>query len=172
MGWKFDPDHTQVEWACAYLGISLIKGSFNRMTAEVNVEDPDPSKWSISADIDPSSLVSAGFGRREEALKGENFLEAEQFPKLTFRSTRVARKGEDLDVTGQLELHGVTREITFTGSDNGEGVDRRGVRRRGFSARTHISRDDFSIPTNGPSFVADRVDLAIEAQLIWEEQGA
>ena len=169
MPWVFDPNHSQVEWACPYLGISVIKGSFEQVSAKVNVEDSDPTKWTVSADIDPASLSSAGFARRTEALRGENFLEADQFPVLSFRSTRVEASGQQLKMTGDLTLHGVTREITLTGSDNGQAEDRRGVTRRGFSARTSILRTDYGIPTSGPQFVADKIELSIEVQLIREE---
>jgi len=169
MSWRFDPDHSQVEWACRYLGISYIRGSFNSVSAEVDVENADPSKWTFSAEIDPTSLVSAGFARRQEALQGENFLEADRFPELRFRSTAFARKGDALEVTGDLTLHGVTRPVTLRGNDNGEAIDRRGLRRRGFDARTIIRRTDFDIPATGPTFVADEVEISLEVQLIFDE---
>jgi polyisoprenoid-binding protein YceI len=169
MGWRFDPDHSQVEWACRYLGLSVIKGAFNRVTAEVHVDDPDPAKWSMSVDIDPASLISAGFARREEALKGENFLETERFPELRFRSEEVSRHGDKLDIRGELLLHGVSRQVTFSGRDNGEAIDRRGLRRRGFSGTTTLRRSDYGIPATGPTFVAEDVDIAVEVQLIWED---
>src|SRR5437868_3816911 len=99
MPWTFDPNHSQVEWACRYLGISVIKGSFDRVTAEVDVEDDDPRKWSVSAEIDPRSLVSPGFVRRPEALQGENFLEADKFPAIRFQSKRVEANGNQLNMT-------------------------------------------------------------------------
>ena len=169
MSWRFDPDHSQVEWACRYLGLSVIRGAFNRVSAEVHVDDPDPAKWTMSVEIDPTSLISAGFGRREEALKGENFLEADRFPELRFRSDRVSRRGDALDISGELLLHGVARQVTFSGRDNGEAIDRRGLRRRGFSGTTTVRRTDYGIPATGPSFVAEDVDISVEVQLIYED---
>jgi len=168
MPWRFDPEHSQVEWASRYLGISLIKGSFDDVKAEVDIEDSDPAKWSISADIDPRSVTSPGFARRIEALQGENFLHAEQFPELRFRSKRIEGSADSLRVSGDLTLHGITREITLAGRDNGEAVDRRGLTRRGFSGSTRIRRSDFDIPATGPQFVADEIDISVEVQLIRE----
>ncbi|HVA26424.1 MAG TPA: YceI family protein, partial [Chloroflexota bacterium] len=161
--------HSQVEWACRYLGLSVIKGSFNRVSAEVDVENPDASTWSVSVDIDPASLISAGFARRQDALQGENFLEADRFPELRFRSERIERDGQRLDITGELLLHGVAKQVTFSGRDNGEAVDRRGLRRRGFSGATSIRRTDYGIPATGPDFVAEEVNISVEVQLIHED---
>lgn len=169
MGWVFDPNHSQVEWACRYLGISVIKGAFEQVKAEVNVEDSDPAKWSISAEIEPNSLTSPGFVRRPEALRGENFLEADKFPVISFRGSSVKANGKQLEITGDLTLHGVTRQVTLTGSDNGEAIDRRDIRRRGFSGRTSIRRTDYDIPATGPRFVGDEVDISLEIQLIRED---
>jgi len=165
MPWHFDPNHSQVEWACRYLGISTIKGSFDKVTAQVNVEDPDPSTWSIVVDIDPRSVTSAGFARRLEALQGEHFLDPDKFPELRFSSSRCERNAAELRVTGDLTLHGITHPIVITGRDNGEAVDARGETRRGFSGSTRIRRSDFGIPGT-PQFVADDIDIAIEVQLI------
>ena len=169
MSWNFDPNHSQVEWACRYLGISVIKGAFETVSAEVNVEDPDPARWSVTVNVDPASLISPGFVRRPDALKGENFLEVDQFPELRFRSSRFQAHNGQLDITGELLLHGVTREVTFKGRENGEAIDRRGLRRRGFSGSLSINRTDYNIPATGPDFVADRVDISVEVQLIQED---
>ena len=166
MSWRFDPDHSQVEWACRYLGISVIRGAFNRVSAEVDIGDPDLSKWAVLVNIDPGSLISPGFARREEALKGENFLEADRFPELRFRGTRFERQWGELAITGDLTLHGVTRAVTLIGRDNGEAIDRRGVRRRGFSGTATIRRTDFGIVATGPDFVAEDIDISVEVQVI------
>jgi polyisoprenoid-binding protein YceI len=169
MTWRFDPNHSQVEWACRYLGLSVIKGAFNSVTGEVQVEGDDPAAWKAVITLDPKSLTSSGFARREDALKGENFLDVERFPELRFTSSRFERHGERLDIIGDLLLRGVTRQVTFSGRDNGEATDARGVRRRGFSGTTTIKRADFGIPATGPSFVADEVDISVEVQLILDE---
>ena len=169
MSWQFDPNHSQVEWACRYLGISVIRGAFDAVSAEVDVENPDPATWSVTVNVDPASLISPGFVRRPDALKGENFLEVEQFPELRFRSRRFHPHDGQLDITGELLLHGVTREVTFKGRENGEAIDRRGLRRRGFSGALSINRTDYNIPATGPDFVAESVDVSVEVQLIWED---
>jgi polyisoprenoid-binding protein YceI len=168
MTWVFDPNHSQVLYACRYLGLSLITGSFQDVKAEADVESSNPGQWSVSAEIDAASAVSPGYPRREEALRGENFLDAEKFPTVTFRSTRIERDGDRLRLTGQLTLHGVTRDVTLVGHDNGEAIDRRGIRRRGFDAETTINRLDFGIH-EGTAGVAEEVHISLEVQLVWEE---
>ncbi|HLG69692.1 MAG TPA: YceI family protein [Chloroflexota bacterium] len=169
MAWRFDPDHSQVEWASRYLGISTIKGSFDRVTADVYVEDADPSKWSIAAEIDAGSVSSAGFVRRLEAMPSDRFLDAQRFPKITFRSTRIQRQDGELVIDGDLTLHGVTKPASLRGRENGEAVDGRGNRRRGFSGHMRISRTAFEIPPPETTFVPDEVDISFEIQLLWGE---
>src|SRR5205814_1273946 len=100
MPWRFDPDHSQVSWASRYLGISTITGSFDRVSAEVDVERPEPNAWSFSAEIDAASVTSPGFIRRIEAMPSDRFLDAARFPAITFRSTGIERQGDELVVNG------------------------------------------------------------------------
>ena len=93
----------------------------------------------------------------------------ERFPELRFTSNDIVKRGDGLDITGNLLLHGVARQVTITGRDNGEAIDRRGLRRRGFSGATTIRRTDFGIPATGPNFVAEEVHISVEVQLIWED---
>lgn len=164
MTWRFDAHHSQVEWACRYLGISTIKGSFETIAAQVSVDQPDPSTWSITAEIDPRSVACAGLPRLVEALHGEHFLEVEKYPEMRFRSTRFDVADNQLRIHGELTLHGVTRPIVIAGSDNGEAMDGRGVTHRGFSGTARVLRSDFGIPGT-TQFVADEVDVSIEVQL-------
>ena len=107
--------------------------------------------------------------RRESGLRPAHRGAARRKPIITFRSTSFEPQGNELRLTGQLTLHGVTREITLTGHDNGEAIDRRGIKRRGFDAHTVIKRRDFGIDPTGTVGVAEDVDISLEVQLIWEE---
>jgi polyisoprenoid-binding protein YceI len=169
MPWRFDPDHSQITWASRYLGISTITGSFDRVSADVNVEAADPAGWSISAEIDAASVTSPGFVRRLEAMPSDRFLDAARFPKITFRSTRVDKQDQELSITGELTLHGVTQPVTIRGRENGEAVDGRGNRRRGFSGQLRVSRRAFEIPPPETTFVPDEVDVFLEIQLVWQD---
>ncbi|SRR5579884_75550 len=172
MPWIFDPNHSQIVYACRYLGLSVIKGSFDAVRADVDFESDDPHEWSVSAEIDAASAVSPGFPRRTEALRGENFLYADRYPTITFRSTRFEASGDGLRLTGELTLHGVTKEIALTGHANGEAIDRRGLRRRGFDGHAVINRLDYGIEPQNTVGVAQEVDIAIEVQLIWQDPDA
>jgi polyisoprenoid-binding protein YceI len=169
MRWSFDANHSQVEWSCRYLGISVIKGAFNDVQAQVSMDAPDPAGWAVAVEIDPASVVSPGYPRREEALRGPNFLDVEQFPILRFVSRAFERTGGGLRVSGDLTLHGSTRELTLNGQENGEATDRRGMRRRGFSGTTTLKRSDFGVSVDGPMGVAEEIAISIEVQLILED---
>ena len=171
MPWRFDPEHSQVEWASRYLGISLIKGSFDDVKAEVDIEDSDPAKWSISADIDPRSVTSPGFARRIEALQGENFLHAEQFPELRFRSKRIEGSADSLRVSGDLTLHGITREVELTAEIQGTEIDPWGNERVGLEVTGQISRGDYDMKFNqvlgsGNLLVSDKVKLRLDISAV------
>lgn len=168
MPWQFDPSHSQVEFACEYLGLSIIKGFFLGVRADVDVASADPGQWSVAAEVDVSTLAST-LARREEALRSPNFLDAERFPIISFTSKAFERQGDRLRLTGDLTVHGVTREVTLSGKDNGEATDRQGVRRRGFNGSTVLRRSDFEVGPPGPGGVAQDVRIALEIQLIQQD---
>jgi polyisoprenoid-binding protein YceI len=112
MPWEFGFNHSRVEWACRYLGVMTVKGIFKKFDIALNVEDPDPSRWSVEATIDTASLESGHEGR-DDVLRGPDYLDVERFPTITFKSTRVERSNDHYRVVGDLTIHGVTREVAL-----------------------------------------------------------
>jgi polyisoprenoid-binding protein YceI len=165
MPWEFGFNHSRVEWACRYLGVMTVKGIFKKFDIALNVEDPDPSRWSVEATIDTASLESGHEGR-DDVLRGPDYLDVERFPTITFKSTRVERSNDHYRVVGDLTIHGVTREVALDMQYNGEATNRRGELSRVFTAEIVAKRLDFGVgppPEQGSSIGHDiRIGLEIE----------
>ena len=164
MAWQYDPNISRVEWAIGYLGIATIKGRFTKVQANLDFEDPDPTRWSFDATIDAASLFS-GHDRMDDHVRTPDFLDVSQFPTITFKSKRVERADGRYRVTGDLTLHGATREVVLDGSYGGEATDNQGRTRRGFSGQTSLKRGDFGIPSGRAgdrSVAGEEVRVSIE----------
>jgi len=144
MGWEYDPNLSRVEFAIGYLGIAVIRGRFMKVQASVNLDDPDPTHWSVEATVQAASLFS-GHEAMDDHVRSPDFIDVERFPTINFKSKQVDRSNGGYRLTGDLSLHGVTREVALTGTYGGEATDARGRTRRGFSAQTTITRKDFDI---------------------------
>jgi polyisoprenoid-binding protein YceI len=149
MAWQYDPGLSKVEWAIEYLGIATIKGLFRTVQVSVNIDDPDPTRWSVAATIDTAS-ITGGHPPMDEHVRSADFLDVEQYPTITFKSTRVEQADGRYRVAGDLTLHGVTREVVLDASYGGEATDARGRTKRGFSAQTTLNRKDFGIKGGAP----------------------
>jgi polyisoprenoid-binding protein YceI len=144
MAWQFETSVSQVQWSVRYLGLTVVKGFFKKVDAQVNMEGDDPTGWSVDVTIDTNSLESAD-ADRDHHVRGPDYFDVEQYPTITFKSTRVERDGDGYRAYGDLTIRDVTREIALRGRIVGEATDFRGKLYRGFSAETTIQRDDFGI---------------------------
>uniref|UniRef100_B0SWU0 YceI family protein n=1 Tax=Caulobacter sp. (strain K31) TaxID=366602 RepID=B0SWU0_CAUSK len=171
--YKLDPAHASLEFKVNHLGFSHYTARFTDFDASLKFDPANPSASSVEATIDPRSLTlpapPAGF---KDELTGKAWLDAAQYPAITFRSTKVEVTGANTaKVTGDFTLHGVTRpvvlEATFNGGYAGHPMDPHA--RIGFSAHGVFKRSDFGIgfgvPAPGTTMgVSDEVDVSIEAE--------
>ena len=132
----------------------------------------DPTRSNIEASIDVASIAT-GDAQRDGHLKSADFFDVEKYPQMTFKSTRVERKGEgEYRVTGDLTIHGVTKPVTFeVEGPTAPGKDPWGNTRIGLSATTKINRKDFGLNWNaaletGGILVGEDVQITLEAQFI------
>ena len=111
--WKLDPAHSQAEFKVKHMMISNVKGSFNGLTGTLTEHPTDKTLSSIEASIDVNT-VSTGDAQRDAHLKSADFFDATQFGTMTFRSSKVQPNGDGgYNVTGDLTIHGQTRQQTF-----------------------------------------------------------
>ena len=123
-------------------------GEFAKITGSVDLNGDDPGQARIQAVIDAAS-ISTREPQRDAHLRSADFLDVEQFPTIEFRSTRVERTDDGLDVTGDLTIHGVTRPVSLRVETSGlELKDPYGNLKRGATATTRINRRDFGLTWN------------------------
>jgi polyisoprenoid-binding protein YceI len=170
--WNIDPDHSDIGFKVKHLMVSNVKGSFQKHSGTVDINDKDITKSKVEVTIDTSS-VNTGVPKRDEDLRSANFFDVVKYPAMTFVSKKVVKAGEDkLKVTGDLTLHGVTREVVLTvEGPSKESKDPWGNIRKGATATTKINRKDFGLTWNkaletGGVVVGDEVSITLEIEMI------
>src|SRR6185503_4878103 len=88
--WKLDSSHTNVGFSVSHLVVSSVDGRFKEATASIKLDDADLTKSQVSVDINATS-IDTGDAKRDEHLKSPDFFDAKKFPKLTFKSTKIAK---------------------------------------------------------------------------------
>jgi polyisoprenoid-binding protein YceI len=170
--YQIDPAHSSANFTVRHMMISNVRGGFRSVKGTVAYDPADPAGTTIEAVIDASS-ISTHEDQRDAHLKSPDFLDVAQFPEITFRSAGVEVAGDDeLKVTGNLSIHGVTKEVVLTvEGPTEETKDPWGNARRGASAKTKIKRSDFGLTWNaaletGGILVGDDLKIEIEISLI------
>jgi len=168
--WKIDPNHSTVEFAVKHLMISTVKGRFSEVEGEIVIADGDPSHSSVTATIKAAS-IDTHTGQRDDHLRSADFLDAANFPELTFTSTHITGSKSAFEVTGDLTIRGVTREITLDVTNEGSGKDPWGGDRIAFSATTKLDRRDFGLTWNQAIeawgvLVGNDVKVSIDVQAV------
>ncbi len=164
--WQIDPMHTAAQFSVRHMGISTVRGAFTKVSGSVQYDAADPTKSSIDVTIDAGS-VDTRVTMRDHDLRSPNFFDVAKYPALTFKSRRVEPAGNGkLRVTGDLTIHGVTKEVTLDVEGPSEPTkDPRGNVHMGASATTQISRKDFGV--NGAAMmVGDEITVTIDVELV------
>jgi polyisoprenoid-binding protein YceI len=169
--WRVDSTHSLAEFAVRHLMISTVKGRFTEVTGTLIGDDTDPENASIELTI-PVLGIDTREPQRDAHLRSADFFEAERYPAIHFRSTRIARAGGDqFTVTGDLTIRGTTRPVTLTVESGGRRKDPWGGERLGFSMATTINRKDFGLHWNqaleaGGVVVGNEVKISVDLQLV------
>lgn len=166
--WDIDPVHSHIGFTARHLMVSKVRGNFTKFEGQI-ITAEDPLQSSATATIDTTSLDTSNEQRNSD-VKSERFLDAANYPTMTFRSTGIRPKGAgEFLVAGELTIKGVTRPVELTAEVNGFGPDPYGGTRAGFSATGEINRNDYGITFNvalptGGVMVSERIQLTIEAE--------
>jgi polyisoprenoid-binding protein YceI len=139
-----DTGHSTVMFKVQHLGLSNFYGVFNEFAGEVVHDESDPANSSIELVVQAESVDSRS-GDRDKHLRNPDFFNAREFPEITFKSTSITAAGDGYEVTGDLTLRGVTKEITAQAEVVGAGETPFGDYRMGFEARFTIDADDFEM---------------------------
>jgi polyisoprenoid-binding protein YceI len=165
-----DKSHTEVGFIARHLMVSKVRGRFTDFEGTIVVAD-DPSESSVEVIIQAAS-INTNDENRDKHVRTNDFLSTDEFPALTFRSTKVElSSGGDWKVNGDLTVRGVTRPIVLDVQFEGVIQDPWGNQRLGFTASGEIDRNDFGVSFNaaletGGFVVSPKVKLEIEAEAV------
>lgn len=162
--WKIDPNHSASQFSVKHLGISTVRGVFQKTAGTVIYDVADPSKTQIDATIDATS-VDTRVEMRDKDLRSPNFLDVAKYPTIIFKSTHVEPEGTGkLKVTGDLTIHGVTKQVVLDVDGPSAPVSAMGGQRMGAEATTTINRKDFGI-NGAPSMVGDQIQIVLDMEM-------
>jgi polyisoprenoid-binding protein YceI len=173
--WHVDPQHIEVGFAVRHLMISTVKGHFRTASGVVTTEGDDFATAKVDLTIDAGSIETRE-AARDAHLKSADFFDVERFPSLTFVSRRVtATAPKHYVVTGDLTMHGITREVSLDVVAEGFVRDPWGNEKAGFSAKGQVNRKDFGLTWNvaletGGVVVGEDVKLNLEIELTRQKE--
>jgi polyisoprenoid-binding protein YceI len=168
--WKLDPAHSGVHFKVRHLGLTNVRGTFKSFDATLDVGDALDSV-AVAAVIELAS-VDTNNPDRDAHLLSTDFFAAEKNPQIRFTSTGVAGTEDDLELTGELTINGITRTVSFPVEFNGIEVHPTdGKDHAGFSANTVINRNDFGVDFNMPLgmdklALGEKVNVELELQFV------
>ena len=147
----------------SHLGYSWLYGRFNDFDGSFTVDADNPENSSVQATIQVASLDS-NHAERDKHLRGDDFLDVDEYPTATFKSTKIEKTGEKTaKITGDFTLHGVTKPVTLDAKLLGYGDDPWGGYRMGLEASTTLKLADFGITYDlGPA--SETVDIIISVE--------
>lgn len=172
--WAIDAKHSLVELAVKHMMFTTVKGRFARVEGTIVADEADPARSTVAVQIDAASIDTRE-EQRDGHLRAPEFLHVDEFPQVTFKSTRVEPvAGDRLRVIGDLTIRGVTREVALDTTYHGRGANPFGQEVAGFTAETTLNRRDFGLTWNvaletGGVLVSDQVKVFLEIQAVRTE---
>jgi len=170
--WQIDPNHSAAQFAVRHLGLSTVRGAFTKVSGTVNLDDKDVAKSSVEVTIDAASVDTRVEGRDKD-LRSDHFFDVTKYPTITFKSKKVEQvSAGKLKVTGDLTIHGTTKEVVLDVEGPTAPVkDPWGNQRVAASASTKINRQDFGVKwnatmDNGGVVVGDEVAITIDVEMV------
>jgi polyisoprenoid-binding protein YceI len=172
--WTFDPLHTQVEFSAKHFGMMTVRGNFSDVTATGDIYPDQPERSKVEVTIRTASIRTHN-AQRDNDLRSSYFLEAEKYPTITFKSTKIEKKGEDGGtMAGDLTIKGTTKPVTLNVVKYGEFNDPQMGHRIGYAAETKVNRKDFGMSfdamADGKFVVSHEIQINIEGELVEVEK--
>jgi polyisoprenoid-binding protein YceI len=169
--YTIDTTHSEIGFTVRHMVFAKVRGQFKTWNAKLAYDTADPTKSWVEIQIDTASIDTRE-EKRDGHLRSDDFFSADKFPKMTFKSKKIARKGDGhYALKGDLTIRDATREVTLDVEQTGGGKDPWGNQRLGFTAKTSINRSEFGLKWNqaletGGMLVSDKVDIEVEAQVV------
>lgn len=154
---RVDPGHSSVVFKITHLGVAPFYGRFNDVSGDFSLEDGGSVNVTVNA-----ASVDTNSEQRDGHLKSPDFFNVNQFPEITFKSTKVSESGDDTyDVEGELTMLGTTKPVSVTFTKLGEGERGRFGYRSGIETDVTIKRSDY-----GMTFYLDNGALGDDVTLL------
>jgi polyisoprenoid-binding protein YceI len=169
--WQIDKAHSDITFTVRHLVITKVRGRFLKWDGTLTIDEQDWSKSHVEVSIDAAS-ISTNDEKRDGHLRSPDFLDAEKYPKLTFKSTKVEQgKGDKLFVTGNLTIREVTKAVTLEVERLGKAKDPWGNTKIAFNGKVTILREEFGANWNqaletGGVLVGKQAEIDLELQAV------
>jgi polyisoprenoid-binding protein YceI len=171
MAWEIDAAHSQVIFAVKHMMISTVKGHFNVLSGSLHIDEQNPANSWVEAQVEVSSIDTRD-ANRDGHLRSPDFFDAEKYPVITFKSTKVEHvEGDEYKVTGDLTVRDVTKPVVLKAEYSGQVKDPQGNARAGLTATGKIDRTEFGLTWNhvletGGVMVGTDVKIEIDLETI------
>lgn len=175
MSWKIDSTHTRALFSVRHMMISNVHGQFEKMEGTVDFNPADPASTLVDVRLDAASITTRE-AKRDDHLRSPDFLDAEHYPYLHFKSTSIELiDKEHARLTGDLTIRDVTRPLTLNVEYNGTNKNPWGMTAAGFSASGKINRHDWGLDWNvaletGGWLVGDTININVELEIIQQPE--
>ncbi|WP_018617420.1 YceI family protein [Segetibacter koreensis] len=169
--YKIDVDHSDIMFKVKHLMISTVTGIFKKFDATLEIDEDDLTTAKVTFEADVNSVDTKN-EQRDTHLKSDDFFNAEQFPKMIFKSTSIKKIGEDeYKLIGDITIRDITKPVELKVEYNGSAKDPWGQERMGFEVSGKINRKEYGLKWSavteaGGLVVADDVKLALNVEMI------
>jgi polyisoprenoid-binding protein YceI len=166
--YRIEPGQSAVNFSVRHMVLTTVHGKFTDFSGILELEDNDLSKSSVSVKINAASITTEN-AARDKDLRSANFLDTEKYPEITFVSHRVVKQNDGYLLVGDLNMHGLSREVSIPFTFNGRVKDLAGKMRVGFEGHVTINRKDWGInysklADNGGLVAANEVTIELDIE--------
>ena len=175
--WDLDPAHTRIGFSAKHAMVATVRGAFNEVTGRLHADFDNPELSTAEVSLKVASVDTRNEDR-DNHLRSADFFDAEKWPEIVFRSTRIEEVGDNaLVVSGDLTIRDVTKSITIPIEFTGAQVDAFGALRAGFEGTRRIDRREFGLEWNmaldqGGWLVSEKITLEFELSAVKREGDA
>lgn len=169
--WNIDSAHSAAHFAVRHMMVSTVRGDMGKVTGTVTFDPKQPAAGSVEATIDVTGIDTRD-AKRDAHLKTADFFDVATYPTITFKSkTLTPVAGGGFKMTGDLTMHGVTKEVVLDVEPLRPEVIQGGNSRTGTTATGKINRQDFGVKWSraldgGGVVVSDDVAITIDVELV------
>lgn len=177
MSWQIDVGHSHIQFSVRHMMLSKTRGEFQSFSGVVDINEDQPAASTVDILIDAASINTRD-AQRDAHLRSPDFLDADQYPTLHFKSTRVElTDDEHAKLYGDLTIRGVTKPVVLTVEYTGKSKSPWGTENYGFEAHTKINRKDWGLTWNvaletGGVLVSEEINIDIELELVKQPETA